>query len=249
VGTEAAHLAEPVSPPPAGRTEWRGHVAGVVVAAAATIAVDLGGYAAARSLGADVVVGTILVGLAWLTLAAPVFAAGGPTPLDGVLRAGAVADAGVVVLAVLVAVDHLSVAGAVGVYLLWAAVALAECGVVWTAHSRGSRHVVAAVAAFAVLAVSAGPFWANRLIDAADPDARRTRARVVVAVNPVYAVADAIAPEVNFVWHESRNRILYEYSALGRDVVMPFAGWYVTAGVYAVVAAGAGAVAVIRRRR
>jgi len=235
--------------PAAGPAGWRRYAPGVVAAAAATIAVDLGGYAAARSLGADAVVGTILVGLAWLTLAAPAFAAGGPMSLDGALRAGAVADAGVVVLAVLVAAENLSVIGAVGVYLLWAAVALAECAVVWIARSRGARHVVAAVAACAVLAVCAGPFWANRLIDAGSPDVRRARARAVVAVNPVYAVANAMSPRVTFVWHESRNRILYGYSSLGRDVAMPPVGWYVTAGAYAAIAAAAGAVAVIRRRR
>ena len=226
------------------------NIRAVLAAAAITLAVQLGTFYAARESmpagTADVL--TALLSALWVIIAAPVFAAGGGGLGDGLIRGGAVADAGAVVLIVLAAAgDAFGFRGALGLYLIWMSIALAESALVCLARRPASRHVVAAVAAGGVLAISAAPFWTNSAVLAARGPWRLWACRVIVAANPVFATSQCLSGEVEFVWNE--RPILYGHSVLGRDVPRPAVAWYVTASGYALVAAGLAGVGVIRRRR
>ena len=260
------------SPRPAGQGLLRRNLRAVLTAAAITLVVQLGAFCAARKCmlagraeeianlppekaaalvarltnTADVT--TALLSALWIVVAAPIFAAGGRGLADGLLRGGSVADTGAVVLIVLAAGgDAIALSGAVGLYLIWLSIALAESAVVALARRPTSRHVVAAVAAVLVLAISAAPFWANAAVLALRGPWRLWACRAIVAANPVFATSQCLTDQVEFVWNE--RPILYEHGVLGRDVPRPAVGWHVTAIAYALAAAAAAALAVIRRRR
>lgn len=221
----------------------RRNVYAMLIAAVITVAVQLGTYFAAS--GAVV---TLLVSLLWVVIAAPVFAAGGRTVADGLLRGGTVVDAGIVVLIVLVATGPaVGAIGAIKIYLIWCSLALAGCSVAMLGRNVAGRHILAAVAVLLVLAVAAGPFWANGIIMAAEPPRREQIAFGVRAANPVFAVSECLADDVKFVWNE--RPILYEYTVLGRDAPGVAAAWYVTAGAYGVISLAVGVIAAARRRR
>jgi hypothetical protein len=222
----------------------------MLVAAGLTVAVHLGTFLAAGALSPPWrTLLTLLAGLLWVVLAAPIFAAGSKRPLDSLLRAGAVVDSGIVVLAVLVLGGQgtLTASGAAMVWLLWAAVALAECGLVLLSSDARRRHALAVAAALLVVMLTAGPFWANAAILSADVSRRGQAAWVVAAVNPVLATARCLPEGSTFVWPE--RKILYEYTVLGRDVPLESAPWHVTFLVYAVPAAVLLIVACLRRRQ
>lgn len=176
----------------------------------------------------------LLGSLLWLVLAAPIFAAGGRCLLDGMVRAGAVIDAGIVVLVVLAASGGaVGPLAAVKIYLLWCAVALTECAVTQQAAAPRKRFILGIVAATAVLITAAGPFWTNAIVQSAEGPWANRMALAVTASNPVYATV-ATVPQAKFVWNEMP--ILYELTVLGRDVAIRTCPWYATAIGYAVVA-------------
>ncbi len=222
----------------------------MLVAAGATVAVQLGTYFAASgamdSHGATVV--TLLVSLLWIVIASPVFAAGGRSAFDSLLRGGAVVDASVAVLIVLVAAgDALRPVGAIKIYLIFCSLTLAGCSLVLLGRDAPGRHVLAAFAVLLMLAVAAGPFWANGIIMSASAPWRERVVFVVRAANPVFATTECLTGRPMFVWNE--RPILYEYTVLGRDVPVRAAAWYVTVGVYGIFAFAVGAIAAVRRRR
>jgi len=150
-----------------------------------------------------------------------------------------------VLVVLVVAGDALRPLGAVKIYLLWCAVALAACAVAQQARRADRRGILATAAVAAVLTVSAGPFWTNGMILAADGQGRERGALLVIACNPVYATAGCLADDVKFVWNE--RRILYEFTVLGRDVPLATARWHVSLAVYAVLAVGLWVAACLRR--
>jgi len=222
----------------------------MLAAAAATVGVQVGAYAAGRAWlapSAGVAMG-LLAGLLWVILVAPILAAGGPTMLDGLFRAGAVLDASAVLLVVLVLAGRaLSPLGAVKVYLIWCSIGLAESALALAARRAENRRLLAVGGILLVLAVAAGPFWSNGVLLAAPAAWRERIALGVVASNPVFATCRAMPAGGGFVWNECP--LLYEATVLGRDVPMPRAPWYATAGFYAVGAGAMGAVGLTRRRR
>ena len=227
------------------RNLWPG--VGIV---AATVAVEVCAYLGAAAVlpSSEAAVLALLTALAWVILAGPVFAASGRTVLESLVRGGLTADAGVVVLVVLMAGQAgLTFASAVKVYLLWAAVAVAESFFVALAVDAVRRHALAAAAVIVLALVSAEPFWANGLVMRARGSARDHAAFIVAVANPVLATARCLDERVPFVWNE--KPIVYEHTVLGRDVPMPAAPWYLTvigfggAGLGLALAAGA------RRRR
>ncbi len=219
------------------------------VAAAATIAMQLGAYLAARrALGpaAGAQMG-LLAGLLWLLLAVPIFTAAGGGALGGLFCGGLVIDSSAVLLIVLAAQGALTPLGAVQIYLIWAAVGLAESTFVLAARRAPSRQVLALLAGLVVLALAASPFWANGIVLAGGPVWREQVSYALTAVNPVFASSACLPRGLGFVWNE--KPILYEATALGRDVPKPDVAWYVTPAAYAAVAAALAAVTVARRRR
>ena len=229
------------------RQGLRRNAAAILTAVAATVLVQLSvwAFAVRRMPAADAAALTLLASVLWVFIAAPIFAAGGRTGLEGLFRGGSVIDASIVLLVVLAVRGRpLQWMGAVKVYLILAAVGLTQCALVWTAGSARARHVLAAAAVLLVLAVSAGPFWANGAIMAAPGPWRDRIGYAVVAANPVFAFAGCL-PKGSFIWHQ--KPLLYEFTVLGRDSPMHPAAWYVTVMVYAVLAAAVAAAAVARR--
>ncbi len=217
----------------------RANAAAMLVAAGATVAVQLVTFvlAAGTLSPAGAVITTLLVSLLWVVIAAPVFAAGGRTILDGLLRGGAVLDSSIVVLIVLVTAGGGAVGplGAVKIYLIWCSLVLAGCSVVFLARRLASRHILAGVVIIILLVVAAGPFWTNTLILSAGPVWQGRIAFVVRAFNPVFATAGCLDDSDAFVWNESP--VLYEYTVLGRHVPSGAVAWYFTVGAWAVIAA------------
>ncbi len=228
----------------------RRNASAMLIAAGATMTVQLGTYFAAsgamNSPGATVV--TLLVSLLWIIIASPVFAAGGRSVLDGLLRGGAVVDAGAVVLVVLAASGALvGTAGAIKIYLIWCSLTLAGCSLVLLGRNIASRHVLAVFAVLLMLVVAAGPFWANGIIMSASSPWRERVGFIVRAANPVFATTECLAGTPRFVWNE--RYILYEHTVLGRDVPVRAAAWYVTVGGYGIFAVVFGVIAAAVRRR
>ncbi len=214
----------------------------ILIAAGTTVAVQLGTY----FIFGEIVL-TLLVALGWVVVAAPVFAAGGRSVIDALLRGGAVIDASAVVLIVSASAGPaLGPVGAIEIYLIFCSVALAGCSLVLLGRNVISRHVLSVVAASLILALAAGPFWVNGIITSASPPWRERVAFGVRACNPVFATTECLSDGTTFVWNE--RPILYEYTVLGRDVPIRATAWYVTVGVYSVFAFAVGAIAAVRRR-
>ncbi len=215
----------------------------MLIAAGATVAVQLGTYFVADG-GAGI---TLLTGLLWIVVAAPVFSAGGRSVIDALLRAGAVIDASVVVLIVLAASgDAIGPVGAIKIYLIFCSVTLAGCSLVLLGRNIASRHVLAAVAVLLMLVVAAGPFWANGIITSSSKPRREHIAFGIRACNPVFSTIECLAAGSGFIWNE--RPVLYEYTVLGRDIPARSVSWYVTVGMYSIFALTVGAIAAVRRR-
>lgn len=206
----------------------RRNVSAMLIAAGATVAVQLGTYfvasVAMNSPVATVI--TLLVSLLWIVIAAPVFAAGGRSALDGLIRGGTVVDASAVVLIVLVAGRAaIGTVGAIKIYLIWCSLTLAGCSLVLSGRNAPSRHILAALVVLLMLVVAAGPFWTNGIIMSVSAPWRERVGFVVRAINPVFATTECLAGAPTFIWNE--RPILYEHTVLGRDVPVRAAAWYV----------------------
>jgi hypothetical protein len=237
VGVDADHrVASPRRGGP-GVGPFRRNLPSMIVAAVATIAVQVGTYLAARpAMGADGgAVLALLAGLLWLMLATPIFAAGGAGVVDALLRGGAVLDASAALLIVLVATSRtVTLPGAVKIYLIWCGLGVAECTLVLLSRRPGNGRVVAAVAIVLALAVAAAPFWANGVITAVEGRQRVAVTFIVKATNPVFATSGCLRSGAGFIWNEAP--LLYECTVLGRDVPMPSAPWHFTFAAYCVLA-------------
>jgi len=209
----------------------------MAAAFAATAVVQLGLWAwaaAAMSSPASTAMALFAAAL-WTAMAAPVLGASGARGLDGLLRAGAVIDASMVLLIVLAAKDDaVGWWGAVKVYLVLVAAGVALCGVTRIGRTPRRRCVTAAVAAIVLIAISAAPLWTGGMITAAGRPWSWRIARAVVAANPFFAISGTMA-QAGFIWQE--RPVMYEYAVLGRDVLMPSVMWWVTALLYAAGAA------------
>ena len=215
----------------------------MLIAAGATVVVQLGTY---FIFGGEVAL-TLLVAFVWVVVAAPVFAAGGRSVIDALLRGGAVIDASVVVLIVSVSAGPaLGLVGAIKIYLIFCSVAMAGCSLVLLGRNVTSRHILSAVAVLLILAIAAGPFWTNGIITSASASWRERVAFGVRACNPVFSTIKCLNVGYGFVWNE--KPILYEHTVLGHDVADQSARWYVTVGVYGIFAFIVGAIATVRRR-
>jgi hypothetical protein len=211
----------------------RRNLAAALGAAALTAAVQLAVFGAARSaMGSAAGVVALAAGLLWVTAAAPVFAATGRRWPDALLRGAAAADGSGVLLIVLAAGgEGIGWRGAAGIYLLWLTVAAAGSAAAALASDRRGRFVAAAVAAAVLAATAATPFWSNAAVMSAPPGWSARAAWLAEAVNPAYATFSCLRPASGFVWHE--RPIHYAWSALGRDVTAPAAGWWPTAIIFA----------------
>lgn len=229
----------------------------MLAAVAATLAVELGLYLAARLAGAgprDATVATLAATAVWVALACPVLAAGAKGAISALLRGGIVADASAVALLVLWAVGRLapgegeclSFLAAVEIYCIVLAMALvgvagARCG-----RTPTGRYVAGVVAAVAMTALLATPFWITGPALAVEGAARRLVVSAAVFFNPFYSMTSAVADRVRFVWHHTGA--VYDLSALS-DFGAPPVPWYSAVAIYLPLAGILAATHLIRRPR
>ena len=140
----------------------------------------------------------------------------------------------------------LGLGGAVKVYVIWIAVALAGCAVVQQARRARARRIAAAAVAAVLLALAAGPFWANGVILAVDPPWRARLASSAAGASGMYATVGCME-DTGFVWTEAP--ILYQHTVLGRDVQFAPPAWYATVAGFAILAALLIARVALARRR
>jgi hypothetical protein len=235
----AARRAEGIVPGVGGVLRRNG--AAMAAGAALTVAVQAGGLwlGAGREPTLSVLVATV-----WVMLAAPVFAASGTKTIDSLLRAAAVIDAGIVYLLIVwQRVAPATFGDIVRIYLLWAAIGLC-LGLLATIPRRAANRYAAAVAGVvAAMIVAAGPFWASGWLATAQGEAQRALAWWVMAADPLVMAGR--------VWEYSAftRPLLYDYSALARDVPPQGPAWYATVLLYAGGALAAGAAAWLWRSR
>ena len=222
----------------------------VVVAAAATLAVEGAAYLSARAAGVptgEAVVACTAVMVAWVALAAPLLSAGGATHLGAVVRGLSVVDASAIALVVIrfAARPHLTFPAAAKIYCVLMALALASWAVVCCARRPAQRYMLAVFVAAAFFVILAGPFWIGSVLNASEPKTARIAAAVTVHANPFYSVAAALPDETPFVWHLSD--VMYGRTRIGEYTAAPEPKWYAAAAIYASLAGGATAVSLLRR--
>ena len=166
----------------------------------------------------------------WIALAAGALSAGPGRGLDGLLRGGITADAtGVVLLGLWLWTPFLTFLGAVKVYCVLAAMALAAVAVVRVGRTRHGRAALAGVMAIALMLAMSTPLWANGLMVSVEGDVRQGVVAWCVDVNPFFAIANATVSSLGLVWHESPA--LYAVTVLGDRIAVPRIHWYVCVAV------------------
>jgi|GEM_PF-1449410 len=229
----------------------RQDAAALTALAAATLAVELGVCLLAVAMGLpgrSAALAALAACCVWVSLAAPIGAAGGRGAFGALLRAGMVADATAVTLLVLwLAVEELSFSAVAGVYLTLAAVALAGAAAARIGRCRAGRYAFAMGLAVLLMAALASPFWCGGLLAALEGEARTAAAHAVVYANPFFSVSSAVAADLDFVWHQSG--ILYDITRLGDYAAAPPLPWYTATLVYGVLALVLGIVAAIVPKR
>jgi hypothetical protein len=198
---------------------------------------------------------TLAVMTAWVVLATAPAGAGGPRLYPSLLRGATVIDAtGLVLLGVWVVgllLDEpkdgsLGLASVAKVYLIFAAVGLAELAALRLPRSVTGRAVAALAGPIVLAVMLASPLWIGSWLDHADQAAGQSAADLAVLVNPFYAVNHAIVGDLAYVWHAWGW--MYEWSRLGDYVNPGEVSWHATAALYACVALAVALLGVLWRR-
>jgi hypothetical protein len=222
----------------------------VALAAGATVAVELGVFAAARWAGvppARTAVATLATATLWVVLVTAPLAAGARGALGAVFRGGIVADASLPALIVLAVGGSVGAGGAIAVYVVLAAVALAAVAAVRIARTAWGRHALAAATSVVLAVLLASPLWVGGLLGVAEGSLRGRIAYAAIAVNPFYAVTSATAGSTGFVWHQAP--VMYSLTHLGDTAAAPPVPWYVTAVLYGCVAGMLAGASLVRKAR
>ena len=222
----------------------------VLVAATATIIVELGAFALARWRGAGsaaAMLTMLAVSTVWVAMASPTMAAGGQRIISSWLRGGVVADASAVALVVgWLAAPEMTFLAAVKVYCIFAAVCLAGTAVVAIGRTSAGRYALAVTVAVVLMIALASPVWLGGPAGYLGPDGRQTLALAAVRANPFFGVTAALSDSGQYVWPEMS--VMYGMTALGDSIPLPPVGWRWPVIVYlAAAAAGLGA-SLLRRR-
>lgn len=225
---------------------WHNDGRAVLLVIAATLVIGCGVFIVGRccSVPADrAALMTLFAVTVWVAVAAAPLAAGASTRLGALCRGGAVVDASIVTLIVLVIAGggQLSWDAAVKVYLLWAGLTVTAILVI---PRGGNRLIVAAVVAAAALAAISGRFWSAGVLEAltvgSEPFYRVTG--ILAAVDVLGGVADAASSAKSFVWAE--QPVMYQLARQGQDYPGPSVGWWAPALTWwlaaAAIAAGIG---------
>lgn len=229
----------------------RSHGWVVLGAGLATIATELGVYAAARTCGApesSAALGTLATAVVCVVLVAPALASGSCGHLGGVIRGVTVADASAVTLLVLwlAAPGSVTFGGAVRIYCTLAAVALAAVAVVRCGRSVFARSVTAVAVSSVLMALLATPLWIGGLMKATDGPAHRAVVAAAVYANPFYSITTAVSRQTGFVWHLSG--VMYGLTRIGSFSPAPEPSWYAATLIYLCIAAAAMGACVLMAR-
>ena len=238
-----------------GRSLWRLLLKDgqAIPAAVSTVVVEVGVFAGARVGGVDprnAVLCALATATLWTILAAPAFAAAGRSALGALISGGVVADASLVMLAVLwLTTEYVTFAAGVKIYCILVALVLASVAAVRLARTSAGRYAAAAAMAAVMTTAAASYFWIGGLLNVM-LDADRWRGAYIVAssatrTNPFAGVCAAVAERTDFVWHESG--MLYDITRVG-DFVPAGAKWYYAVVVWLAVAGILVAAGLIRRR-
>ena len=243
--------------PTAAMPAWWG---GALAAGGATVLVQCGTYGLAWGFGAGgagALMAALAAGAVWTAVAAPVLAADCPDALGALLRAAAVADATLVLLALAALTARtadgnscLSLAGAAKVYCILAAMALATTAATRCAATAWGRAAAASAAAIILTAALTTPLWMAGTLVHLQGSARRIAVDAAVHLNPFYGLCAAVVERTGFVWHQAP--VMYRLRVIGEYVIPPPPRWWTSAAAMAaaaIVLAGAAAVRSVLRRR
>ena len=231
----------------------------MLVCAAATLAVEIGAYAIARTSGTiarDSLVAALAAATMWVALASATMAAGGEGNWSAALRGAVPAGASLAAMLALWPVArmpegncYLTLAGVLEAWCVLAAMAAFSVAAVCCGRGRAARAAFSLAAAAVLASAVADPFWTSGIIAAMKPDYHAQTSVVAWAVraNPFYSVVAADAETLRFFWHElglmySRVKTFPNYSP-------PPIQWYTAAGIYAALGAVLGLVAFLRSSR
>jgi len=203
----------------------------VLIAAAATLIVELGALAFAFAAGAQWRHATLLVlgtSAVWVCIACPALASGGKGGLSAAIRAGIVADASLVALVVLwLAGPYVTLGSVVKVYCTLAALALFSIAAVRCAVSPAGRAAMAVAVSILLMTAMSAPVWTGGILSS--DVASGAAGAWVVRVSPTYSIASAV-PRAAFIWHEAP--VMYRITWVGDSVPAPPVEWYTATILY-----------------
>jgi len=225
------------------------HVWAVTVAGIVTVAVELGVFAVAIAGGMSLM-HAALAALAscvlWVALATPALAASGRTAMGALFRGGIVADASFVSLLVLWACcDEVTGLGALKIYTVLVALAVAGVAVTRLARTSAGRYIWAMLASTVLLGVLASPFWIGGPIRGAQRETAENLVAAAVYANPFYSATACLTETSRFVWH--RSSVMYRITRIGDYASAPPMRWYPAVLVYLVAAGAMACVAVLAK--
>ena len=235
----------------------RGNLRALLVIAAATVALELGAYFLARSATSrlDALLLCLGVCTVWVCLSAGPLAAGGRDVLSALLRGGTPADASLLTLLALWALDafagdgarYLTFASVLMIYCTLAAVAVFAAACARVVRGAAGRFGAGVAAAVLLMIALATPLWTGGWLQATrDDQARQQVIRAAVYVNPFYSVAAGVAEKTQFVWHQSQT--MYRLTRIGDYAAPPPTPWYAATVVYGCLILIVAATHLVRRR-
>lgn len=226
------------------------HAWAATAAVIATMAVELGVFAAAMAAGMPrlhAALAALATCVLWVALATPALAASGRTVMGALLRGGIVADASFVSLLVLWACcDEVTIVAALKIYCVLAAVALAGVAVTRLARTPAGRYIWAVLASAVLLAVLAGPFWIGGPIHGAPRATAENLVAAAVYANPFYAATACLTETSRFVWHD--QSVMYRITRIGDYTSAPPLRWYPAVLIYLSAAGGLAVLAALAGR-
>jgi len=205
-----------------------------ILAAAATLAVEMGVFAAAmagRMPPLRAALAVLATCVLWVVLATPALAASGRTAMGALLRGGIVADASLVSLLVLWAYcDEVTILAVLKIYCILVALTLTAVASTRLARTPAGRYIWAVLASAVLLGVLAGPFWIGGPIRGATRATAENLVAATVYANPFYAVTACLMETARFVWHQAR--VMYRITRIGDYASAPPLRWYPAVVIY-----------------
>lgn len=209
----------------------------MIVAAAATLAIEIGAHRTALAAGRsppDAVLCALAAAVAWVILSSAPLAAGANGAWSSILRGAVPADASCLALLVIALLPAgeapqarcMTVLAALKAYCTLAAVGLFSIAAVNLSRTRPGRLAAAIIVVGLLMAILASPFWIAGPA-AAIPSAADSLVRWSVWVNPFDGVTAATSGQTHFLWRQWG--LMYERFATYSPSPSPPVEWYTSA--------------------